>query len=72
MFYSYICYWNIFHYKCIIEITFHVVKQSHAQVTWKDICLLFIILFIYLFSFRLDFALFHEALLLLRCLIDLV
>ena len=30
------------------QITFHVVKQSHAQVTSKDICLLFII---YLFAY---------------------
>ena len=27
MFYTYICYWNTFQYKCI---TFHAVKQSHA------------------------------------------
>ena len=55
-----------------MQITFHVVKQYHARVTSKDICLLFIILFLCLFPFCLDFILFHEALLLLRCLIDLV
>ena len=42
MFYTYICYWNTFQYKYIIQITFHVVKQSHARVTSKDIFLLFI------------------------------
>ena len=31
MFYTYICYWNILKY--IIQITFHVAKQSHARVT---------------------------------------
>ena len=31
----YICYWNTFQYKYTIQITFHVVKQSHAQVTSK-------------------------------------
>ena len=39
IFYTYICYWNTFQYKYIIQITFHVVKQSHARVTSKDICL---------------------------------
>ena len=39
-------------------------------MTSEDICLLFIILFLCLFPFCLNF--FHEALLLLRCLIDLV
>ena len=33
MFYTYICYWNTFQYKYIIQFTFHVVKQSHARVT---------------------------------------
>ena len=47
MFYTYICYWNIFQYKHIIQITFYVVKQSHVQVTTKDICLLFILFFVY-------------------------
>ena len=41
MLYTYICYWNTFQYKYIIQITFHVIKQSH--VTSKDICLLFMI-----------------------------
>ena len=63
MFYTYICYWNTFHYKHIIQITFHVVKLSHVRVTSKDICSLF--------PFYLDFVLFHKALLLYRCLIDL-
>ena len=72
MFYTYICYWNTFRYKYIIKITFHVVKQSHVQVTSKDICLLFIVLFLCLFLFCLNFLLFYEALLLLHCLIDLV
>ena len=49
IFYAYICYWNTFQYKCIIHITFHVVKQSHARMTSKDICLLFILLFLCLF-----------------------
>ena len=69
IFYTYICYWSRFQYKYI---TFHVVKQSHAGVTSKDICLFFIILFLCLFLFFLNFILFHEALLFLRCLIDLV
>ena len=59
MFYTYICYWNTFQYNYTIyitQITFHVVKQSHAPVTSKDICLLFIILFLCLFSFCLDFS----------------
>ena len=47
-FYTYICYWNTFQYKDI-KITFHDVKQSHAQVTLKYICLLFVI-FACLFS----------------------
>ena len=46
MFYTYICYWNTFQYKYI---TFHAVKQSHERMTSKDICLLFIILFLCLF-----------------------
>ena len=55
------------------QITFHVTTESYARVTSKDICLLFIILFLCLFPFFLDFVLFHEALLfLLYCLIDLV
>ena len=53
----YICYWNTFQFKYIIQITFYVVKQSHSRVTSKDICLVFIILFLCLFSFCLDFAL---------------
>ena len=43
MFSTSICYWNTFQYKYITQITFHVVKQSHAQVTPKYICLLFIL-----------------------------
>ena len=70
MFYTYICYWNTFQYKYIMQITFHVVKQSHVWMSSKDICLLCIILFLCLFSFCLDSILFHEALLLLRCFID--
>ena len=61
-----ICNWNKFQYKHI------VVKQFYAQVSSKDICLFFIILFLCLFSFCLNFAWFHEALLLLRSLTDLV
>ena len=72
MFYTYIYYWNTFQYKYITQITFHVAKQYHARVTSKDICLLLITLFICLFPLCLDFVLFHEALLFLRCLIDLV
>ena len=30
-------------YKYIIQITFHIVKQSHLQLTSKDISLLFIL-----------------------------
>ena len=30
MLYTYICYWNTLRYKYFIQITFHVVKQSHA------------------------------------------
>ena len=41
MFYTYICYWNTFQYKYIIQITFHVVKQSHARVTSKDLFTLY-------------------------------
>ena len=44
--------------------------QSHARVTSKDICLLFIILFLFLFAFCLDFVLFHEGLLL--CCLTLI
>ena len=72
MFFTYTCYWGIFQYKYIIQITFHVVKQSHVRLTSKDICLLFIILFLSVLSFCLNFVLFPEALLLLCCLIDLV
>ena len=72
IFYTYIRYGNTFQYGYIIQITYHIVKQSHARVTLKDICLLFSILFLCLFSFCLNFVLFHEALLLLCCLIDLV
>ena len=63
MFYTYICHGNMFQNKYIMQITFHVVKQSPAQVTSKDICFLFIILFLRLFLFCLDFVLFREALL---------
>ena len=70
MFYTYICYCNIFQYKYIIQVTFHVVKQIHARMTSKDICLLFIILFSY-FRFILTFFLFHEAVHSFHCLIDL-
>ena len=57
MFYIHICYWSTFQYKYIIQITFHVVKQSHTQMTSKDICLLFIMLFLYLFySMKLSFS----------------
>ena len=38
--YTCICYWNTFHYKHIIQITFYVVKQSHTRVTTQDICLI--------------------------------
>ena len=31
MFYIYICYWNTFQYKYIIQITFHVVKQFMCE-----------------------------------------
>ena len=41
MFYTYICYWNIFQYKYIIQITFHVVTQPHARVTSKDLFTLY-------------------------------
>ena len=57
--YTYIGYWNTFQYKYMIQITFHVVKQCDAPVTSEDICLLYIILFLCLFPFCLDFALFH-------------
>ena len=71
MFCIYICYWNIFQYKYIIQITFHVVKQSCARVTSKSY--LFTLFYIYhLFPFCLKFVLFHEAFLLLRCSITLV
>ena len=70
MFYTYICYWNTFQYKYIIQITFHVVKQTHARVTSKDTCLLFIIFIFCQLLFCLDFVLFHEALLLLCCFIS--
>ena len=63
IFYTYICYSNTFQYKYIIQSTFHVEKQSHARVTLKGICLLFITLFICLFPFCIDFVLFQEALL---------
>ena len=51
LFYIYICYWNTFQYKYNTQITFHVVKQSHARVFSKDICLLFIPLFLCRFPF---------------------
>ena len=66
MFYTYIWYWSRFQYKYIIQIT--VVKQCHARVTSKGICLFFILLFFCLFSFSFDSVLFHEVLLLLCCL----
>ena len=68
MFYTYICYCNIFHNKYIIQITFHVVRQFHARVTSKDICLLFIIFFSY-FRFILTFFISWSSPL-LHCLID--
>ena len=65
---TYICYWNTFQYKCIIQITFHVVKQSHARVTWKDISLSH-----YFFAYsRFVSTLFYEALLLLLKFLSLV
>ena len=42
---------------------FHAVKESHARLTSRDVCLLFIILLICLFPFCFDFILFNEALL---------
>ena len=36
LFYTYTYYWNTFQYKYIMQITFRIVKQSHAQVTSKD------------------------------------
>ena len=36
MFYTYTCYWNTIQYKYVTQITFRIVKQSHAQVTSKD------------------------------------
>ena len=72
MFYTYTSYWNTFQYKYAIQITFHVVKRSHGRASTKDIYLLFVILFLCLFLFCLNFVLFLKALLLLRCLIDLV
>ena len=36
LFYTYICYWNAFQNKYITQITFHVLKQSHARVTSKE------------------------------------
>ena len=72
MFYTYICYWSTFQHSYIIQINSHVVKRYHARVTSKDICLLFIILFLCLFPFCLEFVLFREVLVFLHCLIDLV
>ena len=69
MFYTYR---NTCQYKYIIQITFHVVKQTYARVTSKYICLIFILLFLCLFPFSLNFVLFHEALLLLCYIIVLV
>ena len=68
MFFTYICYWNTFHYKYIIQAAVHAVKESHAPVILKEICLLFII-FLCLFPCFLDFILFPEGY--LHCLIDL-
>ena len=62
----------MFQYINIIQITFHVVKQSHTWATSKDIYLLFIKLFLWLVLFYFNFILFHDAHLLLRCLTDLV
>ena len=59
VFYTYICCWNTFQYKYIIQITTRAVKQSHTRVTSKDICLLFHVLFLCLFSFCLDFSFTH-------------
>ena len=56
MFYTYICYWNTFQYKYIVQITFHAVKQSHVRVTSKLICFLFIMFFAY---FRFIFTSFY-------------
>ena len=46
MVYTYI--WNVFQYKYIIQITFHVVKQYHARVTSKERKRRFSVIFIYL------------------------
>ena len=62
----------MFQYINIIQITFHVVKQSHTWATSKDIYLLFIKLFLWLVLFYFNFILFHDAHLLLRCLTALV
>ena len=48
--YTYICYWNKFQCKYIIQITFHVEKQFHARVTQK--------IFVYSLSYYL-FACFY-------------
>ena len=55
MFYTYTCDWNTFQYKYAVQITFHVVKQSHERGSTKDIYLLFVILFLCLFLFCLNF-----------------
>ena len=49
-------------------------SQDDPMRKWiqKNICLLFVIFFLCLFPFFVDFFLFHEALLLLDCLIDLM
>ena len=72
MIYAYIRYWNKFKYKYITQIIFYVVKQCDARVTSEDVCVLYIITFLYLFLFCLGFVFFHEALHLLYCLSDFV
>ena len=52
MFYTYIV--TETHFNNIIQIA--VVKQSHERVTSKNICLFFIMLFLCLFLFCLDFV----------------
>ena len=69
MFYTYICYWNTFQYKCTIQIIFSCRKTISCASDFKRY-LFTLLLFLRLFLFCLDIALFQEALLILQCWTD--
>ena len=66
LFYNYICYWNPFQY--IIHYTNLFSCRKTMREWLQKICLLLTTPTFCLSLFCLDYALFHEALLLLRCI----